>query len=94
MKTAIHPTYNKGVQVQCICGNQFEINTTTKGPIKIESCPACHPAYNKGIVQTKVIKGRMEKFLEKQNKMSALKDKTPAKKASSTTKKVSTKKKA
>ncbi|USN54900.1 MAG: 50S ribosomal protein L31 [Candidatus Peribacteria bacterium] len=70
-KSGIHPTYHQGVEVQCICGHQFTLNAAVAGPIKVETCPACHPVYT-GKKETKVVKGRMEKFLEKQKKMDAL----------------------
>jgi len=71
-KAGIHPTYNRGVQVTCICGHSYEINAAVAWPIKIESCPNCHPLYT-GKTETKVVKGRMEKFLEKQKRMDAMK---------------------
>lgn len=73
MKKWIHPWYNQDVQVQCICGNNFTVSSVDKGPIKVETCPACHPTYNKWKVQTKVIKWRMEKFLEKQKRVEKIK---------------------
>ncbi|HMT01319.1 MAG TPA: 50S ribosomal protein L31 [Candidatus Absconditabacterales bacterium] len=73
MKNGIHPSYNQAVEVNCICGNSFTINTTAKGPIKVETCPACHPVYNKGVVKTQITKGRLEKFEEKKRKMEAAK---------------------
>jgi large subunit ribosomal protein L31 len=71
-KDGIHPTYNREVEVACICGHNYKINAAVKGPIKIESCPNCHPLYT-GKTETKVVKGRMEKFLEKQKRMDAIK---------------------
>jgi large subunit ribosomal protein L31 len=71
MSTTTQPTYYQDVQVQCICGNSFSVNAAVEGPIKIESCPACHPVYT-GKKESKVVKGRMEKFLEKQKRMQAL----------------------
>lgn len=76
-KNGIHPQYNTDVTVNCICGNTFTIASTLKGPVKVESCPACHPAYNKGLVVKQVTKGRMEKFAEKMKKIDAAK--TPKK---------------
>ncbi len=73
-KANIHPTYHRGVQVQCICGNTHEINAAIAGPIKVESCPKCHPLYT-GKKETKIVKGRMEKFLEKQKRIDALQKK-------------------
>lgn len=73
MKKGIHPEYFKDVEVNCICWASFTINTTVRGPIKVESCHKCHPTYNKDKVIKKVIKWRMEKYLEKQKKMDAIK---------------------
>ncbi|MBP7847623.1 50S ribosomal protein L31 [Patescibacteria group bacterium] len=71
-KKDIHPTYHQEVTVQCICGNSFKVNAAVEGPLKVETCPACHPIYT-GKKETKVSKGRMEKFIEKQKKMDSLK---------------------
>lgn len=71
-KDNIHPTYHRGVQVVCICGKTHDINAAIAGPIKIESCPNCHPLYT-GKKETKIVKGRMEKFLEKQKRIDAMK---------------------
>ncbi|MBP6911059.1 50S ribosomal protein L31 [Patescibacteria group bacterium] len=78
-KSGTHPQYNKDVTVNCICGNSFTISTTLKGPIKVETCPACHPAYNKGLVVKQVSKGRMEKYAEKMKKIDAVKETKTAK---------------
>ena len=59
--------------VSCICGATFTVNTTVPGPIKVETCYQCHPAFNKDKVIKKVVKGRMEKFLEKEKRMASLK---------------------
>ena len=59
----------------CICGATFKINTTVPGPLKVETCSQCHPAFNKDKVIKKVVKGRMEKFLEKEKKMAGMKKK-------------------
>ena len=56
MKKGIHPQYHKNVVVNCICGNSFELSSTIAGPIKVESCPACHQAYNKGLQVKQVSK--------------------------------------
>ncbi|MEI7477572.1 MAG: 50S ribosomal protein L31 [bacterium] len=82
MKKGIHPQYHQEVQVNCICGNSFTISSTIPGPVKVESCPACHPAYNKGLQIKQVSKGRMEKFAEKMKKIESAKTssaKAPAK---------------
>jgi len=71
-KDGIHPRYHDDTQVQCICGNAMTVSSAVAWPIKIENCPSCHPTYT-GKVETKVVRGRMEKFLEKQKRMEALK---------------------
>lgn len=73
MKKDIHGSYFKNVEVNCICGATFTINTTVPWPIKVETCYQCHPIYNKDKVIKKVVKGRMEKFLEKQKKIATIK---------------------
>ncbi len=68
-KQALHGPYNIDVPVECICGNKFAISTAVVWPLRVETCYDCHPIYNKDKVIKKVIKGRMEKFLEKQKRM-------------------------
>jgi ribosomal protein L31 len=41
----------------------------------VETCNQCHPVFNKDRVVKKVVKGRMEKFLEKEKKMASIKKK-------------------
>ena len=72
MKQGIHPQYYTDVVVNCICDNSFTIASTMQGPIKVETCPACHPAYNKGLQVKQVSKGRMEKYAEKMKKIAAV----------------------
>lgn len=74
MKKKIHSKYNEWVEVKCICWASFNVNSTVEWPIKVESCPSCHPAYTWKI-ETKVIKWRMEKFLERQKRINSLKAK-------------------
>ncbi|MDD2537376.1 MAG: 50S ribosomal protein L31 [Candidatus Absconditabacteria bacterium] len=69
MKKGIHPAYHKDVEVSCICGATFTVNATVAGPIKVETCYQCHPAFNKNKEVKKVVKGMMEKYLEKQKKI-------------------------
>lgn len=76
-KKWIHPQYHDDVQVQCICGTSFTVSSVVPGPIKVESCPSCHPTYT-GRKETKVVKGRMEKFLEKQKRIDQLQQKKSA----------------
>ncbi len=73
MKKDIHTAYHKDVAVKCICGAEFTVNTTVEGPMKVETCYQCHPIFNKDKVIKKVIKGRMEKILEKQKRMDKMK---------------------
>lgn len=73
MKTWIHGNYFKDVEVTCICDAKFTVNATVPGPIKVETCYQCHPAFNKDRVVKKVVKGRMEKFLEKQKRIDSIK---------------------
>lgn len=74
MKKDIHPTYNTDVEVTCICGNKFKVNAAVKWPIKLETCPNCHPTYT-WKQETKVVKWRMEKFLEREKKIKSLQKK-------------------
>ena len=78
MKKWIHAPYYKDVEVNCICGASFKINATVPGPIKVETCYQCHPAFNENKEVKKVIKGRMEKFLEKQEAIKAAQSKKSA----------------
>lgn len=71
MKKGIHSKYFKEVQVNCICGATFTVNTTVEGPIKVETCYQCHPVFNKDRVVKKPVKGMMEKYLEKQKRIEA-----------------------
>ncbi|MFA7717869.1 MAG: 50S ribosomal protein L31 [Candidatus Absconditabacterales bacterium] len=75
MQKGIHGNYYQDVDVTCICGAKFKINTTVPGPLKVETCNQCHPVFNKDRVVKKVVKGRMEKFLEKEKKMAVMKKK-------------------
>jgi len=68
-----HWAYYNDVEVSCICGAKFTVNTTVPWPIKMETCYQCHPIYNKDKVIKKVIKWRLEKFMEKQKRMDAMK---------------------
>lgn len=74
MNKKIHPKYNLWVEVSCICWNKFTINSAVKWPIKIDSCPSCNSVYT-WFKESKVIKWRMEKFLEKQKKIDSMKNK-------------------
>ena len=66
MKTAIHPTYYSDCQVSCACGNKF-ITGSTLPKIDVEVCSKCHPFFT-GQQKFVDIKGRIDKFKEKQAK--------------------------
>lgn len=73
MKKGIHPKIYNDVQVVCICGATHTLHSATvPGPIKVESCKSCHPAYNPDKKVEVVIKGRRQKYLEKLEKMKKL----------------------
>jgi|JI102314DRNA_FD_contig_31_3579783_length_321_multi_2_in_0_out_0_1 large subunit ribosomal protein L31 len=71
-KAGIHPVYHDNVEVICICGVVHLIRSAVAGPIKVETCKACHNAYT-GKTEIKLSKGRAEKFQEKIRKMEAAK---------------------
>lgn len=73
MKKGIHGNYYQDVEVTCICWAKFTINSAVPWPLKVETCYQCHPVYNKDKVVKKVIKWRMEKYLEKQKKIDSMK---------------------
>lgn len=73
MKNWIHWNYYQDVEVNCICWESFTVNTTVAWPVKVETCYRCHPVFNKEKVIKKVVKGRLEKFLEKQKKIDSMK---------------------
>ncbi|MBO7505661.1 50S ribosomal protein L31 [bacterium] len=52
----MHAPYYKDVEVTCICGATFKINATVPGPIRVETCCFCHPAFNENKEVKKVIK--------------------------------------
>ena len=64
MKQGIHPTYHSDCQVTCACGNKFTVGSTLE-KMEIEVCNKCHPFYT-GQHKFVDIKGRIDKFKEKQ----------------------------
>jgi len=66
MKAAIHPTYHSDCQVTCTCGNKFTTGSTLE-KIEVEVCSKCHPFFT-GQHKFVDIKGRIDKFKEKQAK--------------------------
>lgn len=67
-KKDIHPQLHV-CKVVDINGYEFDIVTTIPGPLKVETSHLSHPAYNPDKAVKKVVKGRLEKFLEKQKRM-------------------------
>ncbi len=65
MKKGIHPQYFLA-KIKCACGNEYEIPATKK-EIFVEVCKNCSPIFT-GEEQTKVVVGRVEKFLKRQSK--------------------------
>lgn len=66
MKQAIHPKYYADAQVSCACGNKFTTGSTLE-KIDVEVCSKCHPFFT-GQHKFVDIKGRIDKFKEKQAK--------------------------
>jgi large subunit ribosomal protein L31 len=64
MKPAIHPTYHDDCKVTCACGNKFNTGSTLE-TIEVEVCSKCHPFFT-GQLKFVDIKGRIDKFKEKQ----------------------------
>jgi len=64
MKQAIHPQYFDKCQVTCACGNKFTTGSTVDH-LLVEVCNKCHPFFT-GQHKFVDIKGRIDKFKEKQ----------------------------
>jgi len=65
MKKKIHPQYIL-TKVRCACGAEYEVYGTKK-EIFVESCRSCSPLFT-GKEETKVIVGRVERFIKKYSK--------------------------
>ena len=65
MKKKIHPK-TQNVTVTCVCGNNFEAESTRK-EIRVEICSNCHPFYTG---KSKVVDtaGRVDRFKRIQEK--------------------------
>jgi large subunit ribosomal protein L31 len=87
MKAAIHPKYFDNCQVTCACGNKFTTGSTLE-KIDVEVCNKCHPFFT-GQHKFVDIKGRIDKFKERQAKGATY----IVTKAASKAKKVASKKK-
>ena len=82
MKSGIHPTYYPNAQVTCACGNKFTTGSTLE-KIEVEVCSKCHPFFT-GQHKFVDIKGRIDKFKEKQAQGVAYKAAKAAKAAKKT----------
>ena len=78
MKANTHPKYNTECQVSCACGNKFTTGSTLE-KIDVEVCSKCHPFFT-GQLKFVDIKGRIDKFKEKQAQGVAYKAAKTAKK--------------
>jgi len=78
MKQGIHPQYFDNCAVTCACGNKFTTGSTLE-KIEVEVCSLCHPFFT-GQQKFVDIKGRIEKFKEKQARGTAYKAAKSAKK--------------
>jgi len=87
MKAGIHPTYHSDCQVSCACGNKFTTGSTLE-KIEVEVCSKCHPFFT-GQQKFVDIKGRIDKFKEKQARGVAYKASKAAKDAKKTKEKKS-----
>lgn len=76
MQKGIHGQYHNDVEVACMCGATYTLSAAINGPIKLENCPACHAAFNKGVAIVKESKGMRQKYEEKMAKMAAVKSNT------------------
>lgn len=66
MKQGIHPQFFDQCKVTCACGNNFTTGSTVE-KIDVEVCSKCHPFFT-GQLKFVDIKGRIDKFKEKQAK--------------------------
>ena len=64
MQQKIHPQYFPKCQVTCACGNKFTTGSTVDH-LLVEVCNKCHPFFT-GQQKFVNIKGRIDKFKEKQ----------------------------
>ena len=70
MKTEIHPNNNK-VEIECSCGQKFNVCSTIAWDTRVEICSNCHPFYTG---EQRILKtGAVDKFYARQKKMEELK---------------------
>ena len=62
-KEKIHPEY-RTITVRCVCGNETNTRSTSKGDLNVEICSECHPFYT-GKQKLLDSAGRVERFLRK-----------------------------
>ena len=69
MQQSIHPKYEP-IEVNCSCGNKFDVRSTLGKEIHLDVCAKCHPFYTG---QQKVIDtaGRIDSFKQKYAFLSA-----------------------
>lgn len=72
-KDSKHGSYYSNVKVIDVQWNEFFVNASVPGPIKIEESHLTHPTYNPDKKIEKVVKWRMQKFLDKQKKIDNMK---------------------
>ena len=89
MKSGIHSTYYSDCQVTCACGNKFTTGSTLE-KIEVEICSKCHPFFT-GQQKFVDIKGRIDKFKEKQAQGVAYQAAKAAKKTKKKVKKIAKK---
>ncbi len=67
--------YNKKIKVKCMCGAEYEVNSTAQGRPTLEVCSRCHPAYNSGMKIEKAARGRLQAYQERMAKISTVQKK-------------------
>ena len=77
MKPNIHPKY-EDAEIRCACGNVIKTRST-KTPILIGICNACHPFYT-GTQKFVDTAGRVDKFQQREAKTQAAQAAAAAKK--------------
>ncbi len=91
MKTKIHPTYYQTATVTCACGNTFETGSTD-AQLNVEVCSNCHPFYT-GKQRLVDVAGRVDKFRQRQQEATILKQERADQKKQRKNKKVTSSKK-
>ena len=63
MKKGIHPESHR-ITVRCVCGNEVQVDSTSKEDLNLEICAMCHPFYT-GKQKLVDSAGRVERFRRK-----------------------------